>query len=95
MASNLARQARDLGPKIEYLRPEDLERRSFDRSGFPGEARTIYILRETVVEHRHTGWGFDAFNEFMNKALAIFAFVCIGGVALAMLILALAVVSQV
>jgi hypothetical protein len=82
-------QAPDLGPKVEYLRPEDLP------SGRSDDVRTVYILREKVIEHHKTGWGFDAFNEFMNKALATFAFVCIGGVALAMLILAFAVVSRI
>ena len=88
MAMPFARPVRDLGPKIEYLKPGDLPSRS------PDDVKTVYVLREKVVEHHHTGWGFDAFNEFMNKALAIFAFVCIGGVALAMLILAIAVVSR-
>lgn len=88
MATHLVRPARDLGPKVEYLQPEDLPARSLD------DVKTVYILREKVIEHHRTGWGFDAFNEFMNKALATFAFVCIGGVALAMLILAFAVVSR-
>ncbi|MGI9505659.1 MAG: hypothetical protein ACR2RE_21695, partial [Geminicoccaceae bacterium] len=79
---------RDFGPKVEYLTPEDRPARS------PDDAKTVYILREKVIEHHRTGWGFDAFNEFMNKALATFAFICIGGVALAMLILAFAVVSR-
>jgi hypothetical protein len=89
MATNLTRPARHVGPRIEYLKPEDLPGRP------AGDAKTVYVLREKVIERHHTGWGFDAFNEFMNKALAIFAFVCIGGVALAMLILAFAVVSRV
>ena len=88
MATHLLRPARELGPKVEYLRPEDHPDRR------PEDAKTVYVLREKVIEHHHTGWGFDAFNEFMNKALAVFAFVCIGGVALAMLILAFAVVSR-
>lgn len=88
MATHLVRPARVLGPKVEYLKPEDLPNRS------PDDVRTVYVLREKVIEHHKTGWGFDSFNEFMNKALATFAFLCIGGVALAMLILALAVVSR-
>ena len=89
MATHLVDRARDLGPRVEYLKPGDLPPRSSD------DTKTVYILREKVIEHHRTGWGFDAFNEFMNKALAIFAFVCIGGVALAMLILAFAVVSRI
>lgn len=88
MATQLLHPARDLGPKIEYLNPGELPDRS------PEDMKTVYVLREKVVEHHHTGWGFDAFNEFMNKALATFAFLCIAGVGLAMLILALAVVSR-
>ncbi len=88
MATHLVRPARDLGPKVEYLKPEDLPARSQD------QVRTVYVFREKVIERHRTGWGFDAFNEFMNKALATFAFLCIGGVALAMLILAFAVVSR-
>lgn len=79
---------RDIGPKIEYLEPRELP--AMQANG----VHTVYVLKEKVVEHRHTGWGFSAFNEFMNKALAIFAFICIGGVALAMLIMAFAVVSR-
>lgn len=88
MATHLVRPTRALGPKVEYLKPEETP------SAKAADAKTVYIVREKVVEHHHTGWGFDAFNEFMNKALATFAFVCIGGVALAMLILALAIVSH-
>ncbi len=88
MATHLMRPARDLGPRVEYLQPGDLP----DRSS--GDVKTVYVLREKVIEHHRTGWGFDSFNEFMNKALATFAFICIGGVALAMLILAFAVVSR-
>jgi hypothetical protein len=79
---------RDVGPKIEYLEPRELP--ATQANG----VHTVYVLKEKVIEHRHTGWGFSAFNEFMNKALATFAFVCIGGVALAMLIMAFAVVSR-
>ena len=88
MAAELERVHGRIGPKIEILEPRDLP------PGRSDGARTIYVLKEKVIEHRHTGWGFSAFNEFMNKALAIFAFICIGGVALAMLILAFAVVSR-
>ena len=89
MAANIERVQGQLGPKIEYLEPRDLP--TMHAEG----VRTVYVLKEKVIEHRHTGWGFSAFNEFMNKALAIFAFICIGGVALAMLILAFAVVSRI
>ncbi|MGI9491020.1 MAG: hypothetical protein ACR2QF_01195 [Geminicoccaceae bacterium] len=89
MATEIFRPARDLGPKVEYLKPGDLP------SASPADGKTVYVLREKVIERHHTGWGFDAFNEFMNKALATFAFVCIAGVALAMLILAFAVVSRI
>ena len=88
MATNISHVQGEVGPKIEYLEPRDLPSMRTDG------VRTIYVLKEKVIEHRHTGWGFSAFNEFMNKALAIFAFVCIGGVALAMLIMAFAVVSR-
>jgi hypothetical protein len=88
MAVYLERPSGRTGPKVEYLRPEEPTVRETDG------VRTVYVLRERVIEHRHTGWGFSAFNEFMNKALAVFAFVCIGGVALAMLIMAFAVVSR-
>lgn len=93
MATNIKQMQGEVGPKIEYLEPRDLPTMHADG------VRTIYVLKEKVIEHRHTeihdsGWGFSAFNEFMNKALAIFAFICIGGVALAMLIMAFAVVSR-
>jgi|GEM_PF-5837161 len=90
MATDIERVHGQLGPKIEYLEPKDLPSMRADG------VQTIYVMREKVIEHRHhhTGWGFGAFNEFMNKALAIFAFICIGGVALAMLIMAFAVVSR-
>ena len=45
-------------------------------------AYTVYVLKKNKSTSSATGWGFSAFNEFMNKALATFAFVCIGGVAL-------------
>ncbi|MGI9436769.1 MAG: hypothetical protein ACR2Q4_18395 [Geminicoccaceae bacterium] len=89
MATHLTRPAHEVGPRVEYLKPEEL------RTEREADVRTVYVLREKIVERHHTGWGFDAFNEFMNKALATFAFLCIGGVALAMLILALAVVSRI
>ena len=89
MASDIERVSSQLGPKIEYLEPRDLP--SMHAHG----VHTVYVLKERVVEHHHTGWGFGAFNEFMNKALATFAFVCIGGLALAMLIMAYAVVLQI
>jgi len=89
MAANIERVHGQLGPKIEYLEPRDLP--TMHAEG----VRTVYVLKEKVIEHRHTGWGFSAFNEFMNKALATFAFICIAGVALAMLTLAFAVVSRI
>ncbi len=90
MATDIEQVRGEVGPRIEYLEPKDLP--TMRAEG----VRTIYVLKEKIVEHRHhhTGWGFSAFNEFMNKALAIFAFTCIGGVALAMLIMAFAVVSR-
>ncbi len=88
MATDIEPAGRQIGPRIEYLEPQDLPTMG------GRDVRTVYVLREKVIERHHTGWGFDAFNEFMNKALAIFAFVCIGGVALAMLIMAFAVVSR-
>ena len=88
MATNINHVQGEVGPKIEYLEPRDLPTMHADG------VRTIYVLKEKVIEHRHTGWGFSAFNEFMNKALAIFAFVCIGGVALGLLIPALGDVSR-
>lgn len=90
MASNIQSAHRPIGPKIEYLEPQDLPH-------MHGHGvHTVYVLKERVIEHHrsHSGWGFSAFNEFMNKALATFAFICIGGVALAMLIMAFAVVSR-
>ena len=88
MATDIEQVRGEVRPRIEYLEPKDLPT-------MPAEGiRTIYVLKEKIVEHHHTGWGFSAFNEFMNKALAIFAFTCIGGVALAMLIMAFAVVSR-
>lgn len=89
MATNIKPAYRHLGPKIEYLEPRDLP--TMHAHG----VQTVYVLKEKVIEHHHTGWGFSAFNEFMNKALATFAFICIGGMALAMLIMAFAVVSQI
>lgn len=88
MASHLSRPVHHAGPRVEYLRPHELPTEPAD------DGKTVYVFREKIIERHHTGWGFDAFNEFMNKALATFAFLCIGGVALAMLILALAVVSR-
>ena len=88
MATNIEQVRREVGPRVEYLEPKDLP--TMRAEGI----RTIYVLQEKIIEHHHTGWGFSAFNEFMNKALAIFAFTCIGGVALAMLIMAFAVVSR-
>ena len=88
MATDINQVGGEVGPRIEYLEPQDLPTMRADG------VRTVYVLREKVVQHHHTGWGFSAFNEFMNKALAIFAFICIGGVALAMLIMAFAVVSR-
>ena len=93
MATDIKQVHGEVGPKIEYLEPRDLPAMHADG------VRTIYVLKERIVErhrseHYHTGWGFNAFNEFMNKALAIFAFICIGGVALAMLIMAFAIVSR-
>lgn len=88
MATDIQQVHGRLGPKVEYLQPQDLPGARADH------VRTVYVLKEKVVEHHHTGWGFSAFNEFMNKALATFVFLCVGGVALAMLILALAVVSR-
>ena len=88
MATDIKQVRGEVGPKIEYLEPRDLP--TMRTEG----VRTIYVLREKVVEHHHTGWGFSAFNEFMNKALATIAFLCIGGLGLAMLILAFAVVSR-
>ncbi|MDH3660206.1 MAG: hypothetical protein OEU92_09275 [Alphaproteobacteria bacterium] len=93
MATDIEQVHGQIGPRIEYLEPRDLPTMHADG------VRTIYVLKEKVVEHHHTdhhhsGWGFSAFNEFMNKALATFAFLCIGGVALAMLIMAFAVVSR-
>lgn len=89
MATDIERVHRQIGPKIEYLEPRDLP--DMHANG----VRTVYVLKEKVIEHHHTGWGFGAFNEFMNKALATFAFICIGGLALAMLIVAFAVVSRI
>ena len=88
MATDIEQVRGEVGPRIEYLDPKDLP--TMHAEG----VRTIYVLKEKIVEHHHTGWGFSAFNEFMNKALAIFAFTCVGGVALAMLIMAFAVVSR-
>ncbi len=88
MATDIKQVHGEVGPEIEYLEPRDLPAMHADG------VRTIYVLKEKIVERHHTGWGFNAFNEFMNKALAIFAFTCIGGVALAMLIMAFAVVSR-
>ncbi|MEZ5935052.1 MAG: hypothetical protein R3F54_24605 [Alphaproteobacteria bacterium] len=90
MATAIRQVQREVGPKIEYLEPRD-------RPAEHGDGiRTIYVLKERVIEHHHThtGWGFSAFNEFMNKALATIAFICIGGLGLAMLIMAFAVVSR-
>ena len=89
MATDIEPVHRQVGPRIEYLEPQDLPH-------MHGHGvHTVYVLKERVIEHRHTGWGFSAFNEFMNKALATFAFICIGGAALAMLIMAFAVVSRI
>lgn len=88
MATDIEQVREEVGPRIEYLEPKDLP--TMRAEG----VRTIYVLKEKIVEHHHTGWGFSAFNEFMNKALAIFAFTCIGGVALAILIMAFAVVTR-
>ncbi|MGI9417813.1 MAG: hypothetical protein ACR2RA_08255 [Geminicoccaceae bacterium] len=88
MATDIERMNHRLGPKIEYLEPRDLP--TMHAHG----VHTVYVLKERVIEHHHTGWGFSAFNEFMNKALATIAFICIGGLALAMLITAFAVVSR-
>jgi len=89
MATDIEQVCGEVGPRIEYLEPKDLP--AMHAEG----VRTIYVLKEKIVEHHHTGWGFSAFNEFMNKALAIFAFTCVGGVALAMLIMAFAVLSRI
>lgn len=88
MATEIERASSHLGPKIEYLRPQDLPHLHAEG------VRTVYVLKEKVIEHHHTGWGFSAFNEFMNKALATFAFLCIGGLTLAILLAAFAVVSR-
>ena len=88
MATDIEQVRGEVGPRIEYLEPKDLP--VMRAEGI----RTIYVLKEKIVEHHHTGWGFSAFNEFMNKALATIAFICIGGLALAMLIMAFAVVSR-
>lgn len=91
MVNDIEPSYRHVGPKIEYLEPQDLPHMRGNG------VHTVYVLKERVIEHRHThtGWGFSAFNEFMNKALATFAFICIGGVALAMLIMAFAVMSRI
>jgi len=90
MATDIERTGRQVGPRIEYLEPKDLP--TIGRAG----VQTVYVLKERVIEHHHTqtGWNFSAFNEFMNKALAMVAFICVGGLALAMLIMAYAVVLQ-
>jgi hypothetical protein len=89
MATDIEQVSRQVGPRIEYLEPRDLP--TMNSRG----VQTVYVLKERIVERHHTstGWGFSAFNEFMNKALATIAFICIGGLALAMLIMAYAVVS--
>ena len=89
MATDIEQAGREIGPKIEYLEPRDLPTMHADG------VHTVYVLKERVIEHHHSGWGFSAFNEFMNKALATFAFLCIGGVALALLIIAFAVLSRI
>ncbi|MEM8949672.1 MAG: hypothetical protein AAGA21_09555 [Pseudomonadota bacterium] len=88
MVTDIEQVRGEVGPRIEYLEPKDLP--VMRAEGI----RTVYVLKEKIIEHHHTGWGFSAFNEFMNKALATVAFVCIGGLALAMLIAAYAVVSR-
>ena len=90
MATDIEQASRRVGPKIEYLEPRDLP--TINQAG----VQTVYVLKERVIEHRHseTGWNFSSFNEFMNKALAMVAFISIGGLALAMLIMAYAVVLK-
>ena len=90
MATDIKQTSRQVGPRIEYLEPRDLP--AIGQAG----VQTVYVLKERVVEHHHcqTGWNFSSFNEFMNKALALVAFICIGGLALAMLIMAYAVVLK-
>lgn len=90
MAAAIRQVQREVGPKIEYLRPRDLP------TGHGEGVRTIYVLKERVIEHHHdhAGVSFSAFNEFMNKALATVAFICIGGLGVAMLIAAFAVLSR-